>query len=586
MWSSVLDLPDPVMALFRYFSLALSMTSLSLSAATDSSRCRCLYGQDCWPNDVAFSTFSQKLSQPLIRPTPIAATCYSNSSSSSCLDATTNFHNSTWRTDQPGASQNINFETYIRRNGTVEGCYLNVTLGDPCKQGSVPPIGVDARNSQDVQAAVRFVKEHNLKLVVKNTGHDYLGRSSGRGSFMVWTHHLKNKSYNETFVPLGGPSNATFSAITIGAGTLWAEAYEFVNEQGRVLVGGIAVGGSVGAAGGWVMGGGHSVLSPKYGLGVDNVLEFQVVLADGSLVTANAYQHSDLFWALRGGGGGTYGIVTAATYKTHPSFGVGQASFQANFTSPEVAEKVMTATISATLNFTNAGWGGYLYIFPGFIAGIWVAPNASQAETETAFTPFASYLYNITGGQGGAVYNQTDSFYQWFYDMFVLGGDSQVGGNTYIASRLLSREIAEHNPAQAAKALLSIPGSIGLNVIGGGAVNRVDPSLTGLNPSWRHSLAEVYVTEGWEDGSNATVIQQAADRLKKNTDILENVSTDSGSYLNEGSLFERDFKKSYFGSHYSGLKAIKEKYDPTSVFIVASGVSSEEWNKDLDCLLD
>jgi FAD/FMN-containing dehydrogenase len=106
----------------------------------------------------------------------------------------------------------------------------------------------------------------------------------------------------------------------------------FRNKDGSI-VGGISLGTSVGAAGGWVMGGGHSVFSPKFGLGtspsfsfiphiltfdpgVDNVLQFTIVLADGSLITTNSFQYPDLFWALRGS---TYGVVTSTTYQTHPS---------------------------------------------------------------------------------------------------------------------------------------------------------------------------------------------------------------------------------------------------------------------------
>jgi hypothetical protein len=65
---------------------------------------------------------------------------------------------------------NTNWETYTFPNGTIEACYLNTTLGIPCQQGSVPVIGVDARMPGDIQAAVKFVAKHNLRLVVRNTG--------------------------------------------------------------------------------------------------------------------------------------------------------------------------------------------------------------------------------------------------------------------------------------------------------------------------------------------------------------------------------------------------------------------------------
>ena len=76
----------------------------------------------------------------------------------------------------------------------------------------------------------------------------------------------------------------------------------------------------MGASGGYVQGGGYGAMGIKYGLAVDNVLEFDIVTADGQLVTANACKNSDLFWAVRGGGGGTFGIVTRMVYKAHEPF--------------------------------------------------------------------------------------------------------------------------------------------------------------------------------------------------------------------------------------------------------------------------
>ena len=85
-----------------------------------------------------------------------------------------------------------------------------------------------------------------------------------------------------------------------------------------IVVGGYAQ--TVGASGGYVQGGGHGSMGPKYGLAVDNVLEFDVVTADGSLLTVNSCNNPDLFWALRGGGGGTFGVVTRTVYKAHEAF--------------------------------------------------------------------------------------------------------------------------------------------------------------------------------------------------------------------------------------------------------------------------
>jgi hypothetical protein len=168
--------------------------------------CRCLYGERCWPSQNEFAQLASQLSKPVLYPLPPAAACYPPSApSSSCPDVIENFTNGKWRSDHPGAMQSTNFETFEFPNHRVSACYLDTTLGIPCGQGSVPPVGVDARSASDVQAAVKFAKHHNLKLVVKGTGHDFLGRSTARGGFLIWTHHMKQTVYNPTFVPEGAP---------------------------------------------------------------------------------------------------------------------------------------------------------------------------------------------------------------------------------------------------------------------------------------------------------------------------------------------------------------------------------------------
>jgi len=121
-------------------------------------------------------------------------------------------------------------------------------------------------------------------------------------------------------------------AFTFAAGIQWFEAFEAAKQHNRVIVGGFRVRGSVNAAGG-----GHSAMSPNYSLGmsnlpqcptrsyshnfagVDNVSEMTIVTADGNHVVTNSYSNPDLFWALRGGGGGTWGVITSVTYREHPS---------------------------------------------------------------------------------------------------------------------------------------------------------------------------------------------------------------------------------------------------------------------------
>ena len=144
-------------------TIALSLTSVS------SQSCRCTSASGCWPSDSEFQTLASRVSQPLIYPVPPATPCY-DSTTGNCTDVIAGWYDGVWRSDQPGAAEHTNYETYTFPNGTIQGCYLNTTLGIACQQGSVPVIGVDARTPEDIQEAVRFAGSHNLRLVIKNTG--------------------------------------------------------------------------------------------------------------------------------------------------------------------------------------------------------------------------------------------------------------------------------------------------------------------------------------------------------------------------------------------------------------------------------
>ena len=201
-------------------------------------------------------------------------------------------------------------------------------------------------------------------------------------------------------------------------------------------------------------------LNLLYDTGVDNVLQFTIVLANGSLITTNSFQKPDLFWALRGGGGGTYGIVTSATYQTHPNFPVVAAVILSNFTSPAIAQNVTTELIRLHPSLLDAGWGGYIGLSNSNLSAIIAAPNISWADANATFLPFAQYVEDATGGSVVAATVPFPSFYEFYIAFF--SGPGQVGSNTEIASRLLPRSLAETDPAKAAEIMLSIDGGVGM----------------------------------------------------------------------------------------------------------------------------
>jgi hypothetical protein len=137
--------------------------------------------------------------------------------------------------------------------------------------------------------------------------YSFIGKSTGKGGLGLWTHFLNSTEViqNYTSPAYSGP------AIRLGAGVQAYQAYEAAYAAGYRVTGGTCP--TVGLAGGYTQGGGHGALSSSYGLGADNVLEWEVVTPKGELIVTSPQNHSDLHWALSGGGGGTFGVVVSMT---------------------------------------------------------------------------------------------------------------------------------------------------------------------------------------------------------------------------------------------------------------------------------
>src|SRR5580765_3179112 len=159
----------------------------------------------------------------------------------------------------------------------------------------------------DVQRTVRWARKHRVRIVPRSGGHSYGGYSSTSG-VIVDVSRLNG-------VALGSGGRAV-----VGAGARLIDVYNGLWQHGRTVPAGSCP--TVGIAG-LTLGGGVGLASRKFGLTCDNLLEATVVLANGSAVLANTHQHPDLYWALRGGGGGNFGIVTRLVFRTHP---VGQVA--------------------------------------------------------------------------------------------------------------------------------------------------------------------------------------------------------------------------------------------------------------------
>lgn len=185
----------------------------------------------------------------------------------------------------------------------TESAGMGLTIGGWLNLPSVYAVAV--KTIEDISKAVAFASKHNLRLVVRGAGHDYFGRSTAPNSLLVWTHHMDKIQWAEDGL-----------SVTIAAGVHWEDVYNQAQARGRLVIGGGCP--TVGASGGFTLGAGfNEFLSRQHGTAAHNLLSATVVLANGTVVLADAKQNSDLFWALRGGGGGTFGVVASVTFKTH-----------------------------------------------------------------------------------------------------------------------------------------------------------------------------------------------------------------------------------------------------------------------------
>jgi FAD/FMN-containing dehydrogenase len=171
-----------------------------------------------------------------------------------------------------------------------------------CIQGGWSEYVVRATTVRHIQLAVNFARNQNIRLVIKNSGHDFNGKSIGGYSLSVWTHNLKGMAYDPNYTSPTGSYRGR--AVAYAAGTQASEGSALMRQEGMVMI--VAGGPTVGIAGGFLQGGGHSTYTSYYGLAADQVLAITAVTADGRVVEAHEGENADLFWAFRGGGGGNY----------------------------------------------------------------------------------------------------------------------------------------------------------------------------------------------------------------------------------------------------------------------------------------
>jgi FAD binding domain len=248
-----------------------------------------------WPSDDVWDELGRRLEGRLIKVASPLSACVGAPSSDACAHVVKELKNPYCLGDEVGLTQ---------------------TLGWVGAWTSRPSVyAVAAKSTADVVAAVNFARTHNLRVVLKGGGHSYQGTSNAADSLLIWTRPMSAIVLHDAFVGSGCEGQvAPQPAVSVEAGAIWGRVYEEVMvKAGRYVQGGGCL--TVGVAG-FVNGGGFGSLSKAFGLAAANLLEAEVVTADGDIKLANACANPDLFWALKGGGSG-FGVVTHLTLRTH-----------------------------------------------------------------------------------------------------------------------------------------------------------------------------------------------------------------------------------------------------------------------------
>jgi hypothetical protein len=207
-------------------------------------------------------------------------------------------------------------------------------------------------------------------------------------------------------------------AVKIGAGVQGFEVNAAAHDQGLQVVTGECP--TVGVAGGYTQGGGHSALSSRHGMAADQALQYEVVVPSGEVLIANRQRNSDLYWALSGGGGGTYGVVLSLTSKAHPDVPTSGANL--TFTSDNIDQDVYYDAIETFLSSLPASAdAGVMSVFYftnlSFMIAPLTGPDVKACELKKFLTPLIEKLEasNITYTSH---FEDFDSYLEFYEGMF------------------------------------------------------------------------------------------------------------------------------------------------------------------------
>ncbi|KAI9364857.1 hypothetical protein DFJ73DRAFT_808347 [Zopfochytrium polystomum] len=534
----------------------------------------CKPSQSCWPNSIAWSAFNATVGGRLIKVTPVAKPCYDDPNGAGCQSVQAGYYNPIYRGDTPGASQYLNWETCGTQNCQIDLVVpSDAPLGN-CSLGRLSVYAVNVSSTLDVTAAIYFARLFNIKIAVKNTGHDYHGRGNAPDSLTIWTHNLKSLKYEPNFT-VGKTSSPAFR---FGSGVQTFEATAFADAHNKSITQGDCP--TVGVAGGWWAGGGKGPFGPLYGLGAENVLQFTIVTADGiarTLNNASTGDEADLFWAARGGGGGSWGVVTEVVFKAHPD--------PANFLTALAKAQPKVAQLSAygEYYFTPYQVSGE-YFFPGSdvalatktaqpVLDVIAKYNSSFSASAVNINPFPSYATMAASIPDPNIYGFNGLISSRFIPKHYFANDSSIA--TMVDAMIQGYYL--NVPADSPQAGIDLIASVPVIVNAGGPMDLTNRPPAAVHPAWSDTYWQVTYSTGWTKNVAALgIVPILGASVSSAAEPLRALTPGGGTYLNEVDVNEVDWQGAFFGSNYPRLLKIKNKWDPHGVFTVWKGVGWEE----------
>ncbi|AMP13856.1 FAD-binding oxidoreductase [Collimonas pratensis] len=555
-------------------------------------------GDASWPASAAWEKLKQAVNGNLIKADPLFAPCVSEPAGPACKDALQNMRNPFYIGDQPGGTQ-------------VSG-WLNAWMPEPSVYA------IKAQSAADVAAGVNFARENKLRLVVKGAGHSYQGTSNAPDSLLIWTRAMNQVTLHEHFVPTGGEGKiAPVSAVTSGAGAVWIDLYHAVTTvAGRYVQGGGCT--DVGVAG-LIQSGGFGSFSKGFGSAASNLLEAEIVTADGLVRVANPHTNPDLFWAIKGGGGGSWGVVTKVTLRTYALpeyFGAAWGKIKAD--SDASFQRLIAHFLDFyASNLFNPHWGEQVTFAPDNTLKIsMVCQGLDGQQAKRIWQPFfdwvnasskdLSIVDDLSAGESKARHwweiegnhsmipdkrEAAPKYHGWW-----TGDQDQVGvflhgyDSLWLPSSLLE---SEHRQ-QFVHALFQSSRHKNLQLhfnkgLAGALPETIKKARdTATNPAVCNAFALVIIADGEKPAypglSGASVDVDGAVKDAGQIDLAAQafykIVPNAGSYVSESNYFNPDWQQAFWGENYSRLQTVKKKYDPDGLFFVHHGVGSEEWSAD------